>query len=67
MSLINLTVVNRKAFPEWHREQAYAELMVLDDRSLADIGLRRSEIAAGLCGATAKVPAESRRVRLPPF
>lgn len=32
-------------FAEWrHRQQAYAELAALDDRSLADIGITRSEI-----------------------
>jgi uncharacterized protein YjiS (DUF1127 family) len=50
MSLINLIAAVVKAFPESHREDAYAELMALDDHSLADIGLRRPEIAAGLCG-----------------
>jgi uncharacterized protein YjiS (DUF1127 family) len=30
---------------DWrHRQQAYAELAALDDRSLADIGITRSEI-----------------------
>jgi uncharacterized protein YjiS (DUF1127 family) len=30
---------------DWRaREQAYAELMAMDDRSLADIGIRRSDI-----------------------
>ena len=50
MSLINLIVAIRKAFPEWRREQAYRDLMVLDDHSLADIGLRRSDLTAGLYG-----------------
>ena len=32
-------------FAEWRRrQQAYAELAQLDDRSLADIGITRSEI-----------------------
>ncbi|HXP29459.1 MAG TPA: DUF1127 domain-containing protein [Stellaceae bacterium] len=32
-------------FAEWRRrQQAYAELVALDDRSLADIGITRSEI-----------------------
>jgi hypothetical protein len=59
MSLLNVTVAIRKAFSEWHREQAYAELLALDDRSLADIGLRRSDITAGMCGATHPVDATS--------
>jgi uncharacterized protein YjiS (DUF1127 family) len=30
---------------DWrHRQKAYAELAALDDRSLADIGITRSEI-----------------------
>ena len=45
--LINLFVAARNAFAAWRRRQrAYDELMALDDRSLADIGIRRSEIPA---------------------
>ena len=45
--LINLFVAVRNAFAAWQRRQrAYGELMALDDRSLADIGIRRSEIPA---------------------
>ena len=36
----------RKAFLEFHREQADCDLMALDDHSLADIGLRPEVIAA---------------------
>jgi uncharacterized protein YjiS (DUF1127 family) len=32
------------------REQAYGELMSLDDRSLADIGIRRADIPFVLAG-----------------
>ncbi len=47
MSLVNLFTTAGKAIAEWHRQQrAYAELMALDDRALADIGIRRSEIRA---------------------
>jgi uncharacterized protein YjiS (DUF1127 family) len=47
MSLINLFVSARDAFARWRqRQRAYGELMALDDRSLADIGIRRSEIAS---------------------
>jgi uncharacterized protein YjiS (DUF1127 family) len=47
MSLSNVFVSARKAMAQWRqRERAYAELMALDDRSLSDIGIRRSEIAA---------------------
>jgi uncharacterized protein YjiS (DUF1127 family) len=47
MSVINLFVAARSAIAEWHqRQRAYGELMSLDDRSLADIGIRREEIRA---------------------
>jgi uncharacterized protein YjiS (DUF1127 family) len=45
MFIVNLFVAAHQAFAEWRRRHlAYAELMALDDRSLADIGIRRSEI-----------------------
>ncbi|HVH78981.1 MAG TPA: DUF1127 domain-containing protein [Stellaceae bacterium] len=47
MFIVSLFDAARHAFAEWRRkQQAYAELMSLDDRSLADIGVRRSEIPA---------------------
>jgi uncharacterized protein YjiS (DUF1127 family) len=47
MSLINLFVAARKGLGEWtRRHRAYDELMALDDRSLADIGIHRSQIPA---------------------
>ncbi len=47
MSLVNLLVAARSAISEWrNRDRAYGELMSLDDRSLADIGIHRSEIPA---------------------
>ena len=47
MSLINLFVAARNAWSGWrNRQRAYGELMALDDRSLDDIGIRRSEIPA---------------------
>lgn len=47
MSLVNLFIAAGRAFADWRRrERAYAELMALDDRSLADIGIRRSQIRA---------------------
>jgi uncharacterized protein YjiS (DUF1127 family) len=47
MSLINLFVAARAAIAGWRqRQRAYGELMALDDRSLADIGIRREEIRA---------------------
>jgi uncharacterized protein YjiS (DUF1127 family) len=45
MSLVNLFVAARSAFAGWRqRQRAYDELGALDDRSLADIGIHRSEI-----------------------
>jgi len=45
MSLINLFVAARNSFSEWRRRaHAFDELMALDDRSLADIGIHRSQI-----------------------
>jgi uncharacterized protein YjiS (DUF1127 family) len=47
MFFVSLFAAARNAFAEWRRrQQAYAELMALDDRSLADIGIHRSEIPA---------------------
>ncbi len=47
MSLINLFVSARSALARWRRQRlAYDELMSLDDRSLADIGIHRSQIPA---------------------
>jgi uncharacterized protein YjiS (DUF1127 family) len=45
MSVLNLLVSAREAFANWRRrERDYVELMALDDHSLADIGIRRSQI-----------------------
>lgn len=45
MSVVNLLISAGRAFSEWRRrERAYAELMALDDHSLADIGIHRSQI-----------------------
>jgi uncharacterized protein YjiS (DUF1127 family) len=45
MSILNLFIAAGRAIADWRRRQrAYAELMALDDRSLADIGIRRSQI-----------------------
>ena len=47
MSLINLFVAARNAVAErQRRRRAYDELTALDDRSLADIGIHRSQIPA---------------------
>ena len=49
MSIMNLFISAGKVFAERRRRrQAFAQLMALDDHSLADIGIRRSEIRA-LC------------------
>ncbi len=61
--LINLFVAARNAFAAWRRRQrAYDELMALDDRSLADIGIRRSEIPAIVEGfhERTRTPAEAK-------
>ena len=45
MSVISLSFRRRRSFSDWRRrEQAYAELIALDDHSLADIGIHRSQI-----------------------
>ena len=47
MSLIHLFVAARNAAAERRRRRrAFDELMSLDDRSLADIGMHRSQIPA---------------------
>lgn len=52
MSLINMLVATRNSFAEWRRRaHAYEELMALDDRSLADIGIHRSQIPGIVQGA----------------
>jgi len=51
MPMINLLISARRTFSEWRRrEQAYAELTALDDHSLADIGIHRSQIGGLLDG-----------------
>jgi len=52
MSVLNLVVAARDALAERRRRhRAYAELAALDDRSLADIGIHRSQIPAIVEGA----------------
>ncbi|HXP06356.1 MAG TPA: DUF1127 domain-containing protein [Stellaceae bacterium] len=47
MFVVNLLAAAKAALSEWRRkQQAYAELSALDDRSLADIGINRSQIPA---------------------
>jgi len=67
MFFVSLFAAARSALAEWRRrQQAYGELMALDDRSLADIGIHRSEIPAIVEGY--QVPREKReREFLPAF
>jgi uncharacterized protein YjiS (DUF1127 family) len=45
MSIINFILSAGRSFSEWRRrDRAYALLMALDDHSLADIGIHRSQI-----------------------
>lgn len=45
MSLMNWIAAAGHAVAQWHRRnRAYHELMALDDRTLADIGVSRSQI-----------------------
>jgi uncharacterized protein YjiS (DUF1127 family) len=63
MLIVNLFVAARKALAERRaRQRAYAELAALDDRSLADIGVHRSQIPAIVARAqcAAKHPRETR-------
>ena len=47
MLLINVLAAAKNAIADWRRrQQAFAELSALDDRSLADIGINRSDIPA---------------------
>jgi uncharacterized protein YjiS (DUF1127 family) len=47
MSIINLVLSAGRAFSDWRRrDRAYAQLMTLDDHSLADIGIHRSQIGS---------------------
>ena len=47
MSLVNLFVAGRNAIKNRRqRQRAFEELMALDDRSLADIGIHRTQIPA---------------------
>jgi len=62
MSLINLFVAARAALAgRRQRRRAYEELMALDDRSLADIGIHRSQIPALVESLHAPAPVESTR------
>lgn len=57
MSVVNLVVSAGRAFSAWRqRRETYAELMALDDHSLADIGLHRSQISGLFGGVRAPDP-----------
>ena len=57
MSVVNLLISAGKAFSaRRQRQQTYAELMALDDHSLADIGLHRSQIAGFYVGVRTPDP-----------
>jgi len=64
MFVVNLFIAARAAISGWlRRERAYDELMALDDRSLADIGVNRSEIQALVYGAPETPAARTERMR----
>ena len=70
MPIVNLIISAARAFSaRRERQQTYAELMALDDHSLADIGLHRSQIAGLFGGVRAPdpllppLPAEQKFVR----
>ncbi len=47
MSLLTVFIATASAWADWReRRSTYAELMALDDRLLADIGLRRTDVPA---------------------
>jgi uncharacterized protein YjiS (DUF1127 family) len=61
MFIVSFIAAAREAVAEWRRkQQAYGELMALDDRSLADIGIRRSEIPAIVEGFHEASPKKAR-------
>ena len=60
MSLINLFVGARNALARRQQQRrAMEELMALDDRSLQDIGLHRSQIPGVVEGFSTSVPVEA--------
>ena len=69
MSVLNLLNSAWEAIADWRqRERAYAELMALDDHSLADIGIQRADIRAICEGsyAAATVPSAKREEFISP-
>lgn len=62
MSLINLFVAARSALAQRRqRRRAYDDLMALDDHSLADIGIHRSQIPALVDSFHRRAGAEAER------
>ena len=60
MSLINLFLAARNALAARRRQQrTMDELLALDDRSLADIGIHRSQITGIVEGLAANIPSEA--------
>ena len=60
MSLINLFVAARAAIARRRqRRRAFEDLMALDDRTLADIGIHRSQIPGLVAGGVAPARVES--------
>ena len=60
-SVISAGIAAGQAFADWRqRQRAYADLMALDDRSLADIGIHRAQIRALVAGGRGRKPAAVR-------
>ena len=58
MSVVNLLISAKRAVSDWRRrERAYAELVALDDHSLADIGIHCSQIGGLVEGVRMPGPA----------
>ncbi len=55
MSLITIAASVLRAFQDGVRQQACADLLVLDDHMLADLGLRREDLRTGLWQPAGKV------------
>ena len=68
MSIVNLfTSAARSLAERRRRERAFAELMALDDHSLADIGVHRSQIRALVEGDDAGQAEAARGAEEPSF
>jgi uncharacterized protein YjiS (DUF1127 family) len=68
MFIVSLLATAKNALSEWRRkQQAYAELAALDDRSLADIGIDRSQIPAIIEGFLVAAREPRNREFIPAF